>query len=414
MNIVLINHYAGSIYHGMEFRPYYLAKEWIKAGHDAVIVAASFSHLRQKNAEMDGADIKEEKIDGVRYIWIDTPKYSGNGFGRIKNMLTFIRKLYKYLPQITAEFKPDAVVASSTYPLDSYPARKFAKLHGAMFVFELHDLWPMSPQVLGNMSKYHPFIVIMQMAEDYWCRNADAVISLLPDADKHLLTRGMKREKYYVVPNGVDLAEWTEEAEPLPKEHGDLIESLKSRGKFTVGYIGGHGVSNGLDAMIELAERFKDDEGVHFILAGKGPEKGRLQETVKEKGLANVSFLPPVPKRAVPSLLRPMDALYCYSLRTPLNQYGMSLNKIFDYMMSGRPVLWAGEFSNDIVTESRCGFTVPPERQDLMELRLKELRSMSAESLAEMGERGRDYIMKNHTYPVLAERFTDALKGDKR
>ena len=33
MNILLINHYAGSPEMGMEFRPYYFAREWVKAGH---------------------------------------------------------------------------------------------------------------------------------------------------------------------------------------------------------------------------------------------------------------------------------------------------------------------------------------------------------------------------------------------
>ena len=38
MNILLINHYAGSPELGMEFRPYYMAKEWVKAGHQVLIV----------------------------------------------------------------------------------------------------------------------------------------------------------------------------------------------------------------------------------------------------------------------------------------------------------------------------------------------------------------------------------------
>lgn len=31
MNILLVNHYAGSVHHGMEYRPYYLAREWVRA-----------------------------------------------------------------------------------------------------------------------------------------------------------------------------------------------------------------------------------------------------------------------------------------------------------------------------------------------------------------------------------------------
>lgn len=40
MNILLVNQYAGSKYHGMEFRPYYLGLEWVKAGHKVTIVVA--------------------------------------------------------------------------------------------------------------------------------------------------------------------------------------------------------------------------------------------------------------------------------------------------------------------------------------------------------------------------------------
>lgn len=70
MNILYINHYAGSIYHGMEYRPYYLAREWVKAGHKVTIVASNLSHIRNKNiAIADDVDYLRENIDGIDYIW---------------------------------------------------------------------------------------------------------------------------------------------------------------------------------------------------------------------------------------------------------------------------------------------------------------------------------------------------------
>jgi hypothetical protein len=44
-NIWIINQYAGSILHGMEFRHYYFAKEFIKLGHKVTIISGSYSHL---------------------------------------------------------------------------------------------------------------------------------------------------------------------------------------------------------------------------------------------------------------------------------------------------------------------------------------------------------------------------------
>lgn len=124
MHIMLINHYAGSNIHGMEFRPYYLAREWVKSGHEVTIITASYSHLRHKNKQIDV--LEEEYVEGIRYLWLPTSAYQGNGIRRLKNMLQFVYQLYKNLSKL-ASLKPDAVIASSTYPLDSYPAYKLAK-----------------------------------------------------------------------------------------------------------------------------------------------------------------------------------------------------------------------------------------------------------------------------------------------
>lgn len=379
-------------------------------GHEVIIVAASFSHLRQKNPDVCG-DIQGEIIDGIRYIWIKTPAYHGNGIGRIRNMMCFIRKLYKYLPKITSDFKPDAVIAASTYPLDSYPARWIAKKHNAKFVFELHDLWPMSPQVLGHMSKWHPFILVMQKAEDYWCRNADVVISLLPDAYKHLVTRGMTMDKYHVVPNGVDVDEWKENSVALPPEHEAYINTLKQQNKFLVCYIGGHAISNGLDAIIDLAAEVSSETQIHFLFVGKGNEKERLIEKTLMLGLENVSFLPPVLKVCVPTLLQKMDVLICVTPDTPLYQYGMSMNKVFDYMMSSKPILWASSASNDIVSMAHCGFTVPSGDIAGLKSQLLTIYAMDAAKLLELGHNGKTYILAHYTYPKLAQKFIEALGG---
>ena len=67
MHILILNHYAGSPYYGMEYRPYYLAQEWIKLGHKITIVAANNSHIRRVNPEAKGK-FWEEDVDGIRYI----------------------------------------------------------------------------------------------------------------------------------------------------------------------------------------------------------------------------------------------------------------------------------------------------------------------------------------------------------
>ena len=137
--IFCINHYAGGPLWGMEYRPYYLAREWVRAGHLVTVVAASHSHVRARQPETGGAWTKQH-VDGINYVWCKTPSYQGNGVGRVINILTFLVHLRfwrRWLRQ-----KPDIVIASSTYPADIAAARCIAKFHRAKLIWEVHDLWP--------------------------------------------------------------------------------------------------------------------------------------------------------------------------------------------------------------------------------------------------------------------------------
>ena len=191
MNILLINHYAGSPKHGMEYRAYYLAREWVRMGHRVQIVASSESHIRAQQPQLSGLDRLNETINGIQYTWFETPTYSGNGIGRVRNIAAFIGHLYRAGKQLARSFKPDVVIASSTYPMDIWPAQRIACMARGSLVYEVHDLLPLSPMELGSMSKWHPFIMLVQAAEDYAYRNADVVVSMLPKVREYMESRGM-------------------------------------------------------------------------------------------------------------------------------------------------------------------------------------------------------------------------------
>jgi len=407
MNILLINHYAGSLSYGMEYRPYYLAKEWTKMGHRVTIVAASYSHLRGKNPDIK-REIQEEIIDGINYIWIKTPSYQGNGIKRAINMFSFVGKLLKNSMKLAGEIKPDIVIASSTYPLDIFPAYVISRLSKAKLVFEVHDLWPLTPIELGGMPKWHPFIVIMQVAEDFAYRKADKVVSILPKALDYMVTRGLDPEKFIHIPNGIDIEEWQSLNTPLPSQHQEAIEKLKREGKFLVCYAGSFGIANALDYFVESSVYLKDLP-VALILVGQGPEKEKLQRYVEGNNLDNVIFLPSVPKRVIPKLLSIMNILYKGSKKCSLYKYGISPVKLMDYMMAGKPIIHAVEAGNDLVLESGCGISIPPEDPIAIADAIRKLIEMSPIERDEMGKRGREYVINNHDYRVLAKRFLEAI-----
>jgi glycosyltransferase involved in cell wall biosynthesis len=410
MNILLINHYAGSVLHGMEFRPYYMARHWIEKGHRVTIVAASHAHLRTQSPKLEGVR-GEEEIDGVRYIWLKTPPYQGNGAKRVLNILAFVGRLQWLALQLAKELKPDVVIASSTYPLDMFPAARIAKHSGAKLIFEVHDLWPLSPIELGGISPWNPFMLLLQWAENYAYRKADRVVSMLPNAASHMIQHGMKAHKFAYVPNGVVVEEWTDKTQ-LPEEHLEILDRLKAKGDFLVGYAGAHGLANSLESFIKTTPLLQGMP-VKLVLIGQGPDKERLQALAEKLGFGNAVFLPPVQKQAIPSLLSRMDALYIGFKKTPLYRFGVSPNKLMDYMMAAKPIINALEAGNDPVVESGGGISIPPEDPIALAEAIRRVFAMSETQRQELGDHARRFVLQQHDYAVISQNFAKVMsKGN--
>lgn len=406
MNILLINHYAGSPRHGMEYRPYYLAREWVRLGHRVQIVAASWSHVRSVQPASPG----DETIDGIAYRWLPTPSYGGNGLGRVLNIWAFLKRLWRDAPDWAGEFRPDVVIASSTYPMDIWVARRIARLAGAKLVHEVHDLWPASPIELSGMSPRHPFILLCQKAENDACRDADVVVSMLPKVAEHLQSHGLDLRKLHIVPNGISPEEWQGAAAPLAPALAAHIAQQRSAGRQVVVYAGSHGEPNALDVLLDAAAALQA-EPFAFVLVGDGHEKARLAQRVQAEGeaLRQVRLFEPIPKAQIPALLAAADIAYIGWKRQPLYRFGIAPNKLMDYMMAGVPVLHSVEAGNDPVAEAGCGLTVAPESAQAVAQGLRRLAALSSGARRAMGERGRDFVLAHHAYPVLARRFLEAI-----
>lgn len=403
MRLLLVNHYAGSPRHGMEYRPYYLAREWVRAGHAVQIVGASFSHVRALQPEPG-----DETIDGIAYRWLRAPRYRGNGVGRVLNIAAFLARLQLQARQLAQGFRPDVVIASSTYPMDIWVARRIARLAGATLVHEIHDLWPASPIELSGMSPRHPFIRLCQRAEDDACRDADRVVSMLPRVAGHLAAHGLDLHKLHIVPNGIAPQEWQGEPAPLNEAIRTHVAQQKAQGRVVVTYAGSHGEPNALDVLLDAAKLLKE-EAFAFVLVGDGHEKARLAHRVAAERIGGVALFDPIPKAQVRALLAATDIAYIGWKRQPLYRFGIAPNKLMDYMMAGVPVLHSVEAGNDPVAEAGCGLTVAPEDAPVVAEGLRRLAALDERERRAMGERGRAFVLANHSYPLLAQRFIEAV-----
>ncbi|GGJ66666.1 glycosyltransferase WbuB [Odoribacter sp. AF21-41] len=407
MNILLINHYMGGLKYGMEYRPYYLAKEWVKMGHQVTLVGASFSHLRiQQPVVTTNKDFEEETVEGINYIWIKTPAYEST-FARIQNIFVFVCKLWKYSRKISEFVKPDLVVASSTYPLDIYPARKIAETAGAKLCYEVHDLWPLSPKLIGGYSSWHPFIIVMQLAENYAYKHVDKVISLLWNSEQHMREHGLAEGKFKCIPNGYCKEDWENLnlKEEIPQTHKLLFKQLEN--KIIVGFAGGFAASGSLDTLVKAAALLKEHDNLAFVLVGKGPEQEYLEKLVKERSLANTFFLPAVKKIQIPRIVAYFDVAFIGGIHSFLHKYGTSANKLTDYMLSAKPIIQAIDEPNSVIERVKCGICVEAENERLVADAILELTGMTREKREKMGEGGRKYALENLEWGILAKQFLD-------
>ncbi|MNX29123.1 putative glycosyl transferase [compost metagenome] len=248
----------------------------------------------------------------------------------------------------------------------------------------------------------------MQKAEnDAYCV-ADRVVSMLPKAEAHMREHGMAPEKFAYLPNGIDVQEWEASADPLPELHREVLERLRAQGRFIVGYAGSHGLANAMHHLIDAAPKLAG-QPVTLLLVGQGPEKDALQS--RAQGMDNVVFLPPLPKGAVPALLDATDALYLGWNRVPLYRFGISPNKLMDYMMAAKPIIHSVEAGNDPVAESACGLSVPPEDPEAIASAITRLMAIDPAERAAMGASGRAFVKAHHDYRVLAQRFLEVMEA---
>lgn len=383
MRIWIVNQYASTPQHSFGTRHYSLARQLSLRGHDVTIVASSFCHASRKQTRLSGKTTsKKETLDGVEYLWLKTPGYSRNGISRLFDMLVFCFRLLRGTA-FRNEPSPDVIIGSSPHLFGAFGAQRLAASKGCPFVLEIRDIWPLTLIELGNMSSWHPLVFLFGAIEKFLYRRADRIITLLPGAGSHVAERiGRQRDTTWIS-NGVDLG-----MIPSPPDapNGD---------KFTVMYAGSHGIANGLSSIVQAAKIVQDSDAgdtIQFRFVGSGGQKQQLISLATELELTNCSFEEAVQKSEVYDTLSEADAFVATLVRSPLYRHGISLNKLFDYMSVGRPIVFGVEAYNNPVEEAEAGISVEPENPQQIADAILKLVSLSVEERAEMGARGRRII----------------------
>ena len=401
----ILNHYAQVPSGPGGTRHYWLARHLIAHQWHALVVASSTEHNTGRLRIPLDSHRATEEIDGVPFLWLRAPAYRGNGIGRLRNMLTFAARASK-IGSYDGLARPDVVIGSSVHPFSGCAGLRLAKRFDVPFIFEIRDLWPETLIAFGRVKRNGIVAGVMRVIEKQLCRRASRIVTVLPRAEEYLRERvGVGRDAVSYIPNGIELS-------CRPPGNTYFRDDAD---KFSFMYLGAHGQANDLWTVLgalELLEQKVGPERFVFRFIGEGPQKHQLIEAARSMGLASVQFEPSIPSAKVHAVAAQADCFVLTARDCPeLYRYGVSMNKIFDYMAAGRPTVVALSAANNPVAEARAGLTVEPQNPEALAQGLLDVLNMSPVRRQKMGLRGREFVEDHHDYVTLAKSLAAVLDG---
>lgn len=361
--IWIINHYASDMYFQKGGRHYYFAKYLLRAGYSPTIFCANTIHNTDKVVDTEGKLYKEDLKYQFPFVFVKSSSYKGNGLSRINNMVSFyfnVKKVAKQYAQRNG--KPDIIYASSAHPLAVIAGIKLAKKFGVKCIGEVRDLWPLSiVEYSGKLTNKNLLIKLLYQGEKWMYKKVDKLIFTMQGGYDYITDKGwdkvIPKEKVFHINNGVDLETFN-----YNKEHYKIKdEDLSDNDIFKVVYTGTIRKVNNLGLLLDIAKNIKNEE-IRFLVWGDGNELPVLKKRLIDDNINNVVFKGRVDKKFVPYIVSNADLNFAHNTPTPLFKYGISFNKMFDYIASGRPILSDFPCSYNPAVVEKVGYNVESER----------------------------------------------------
>jgi glycosyltransferase involved in cell wall biosynthesis len=300
--------------------------------------------------------------------------------------------------------KPHLIIGVTVHPFAALAAYILAVLKRTPFIFEVRDLWPLTLIEFGRLSEHSPIAWAMSALEWFLCHRAAKIITTVPGGGEYFKERGVPRDKTVWIPNGLDLSRYSN----MKRYDGNV--SLP----FTVMYVGGHVYAFALDVILRAAQlnNGSGGSGVQFVFVGGGQEKPNLIRLSQDLGVDNVEFRDVVPKNDLYKVMEQADAfVLCMRDRPRLYKYGVSFNKLCDYLACGRPVIFAGSPFYNPIADARAGIVIPPENPRELAAAIRMLADLNPEERVRMGQNGQQYVKEHHDINILTEKLESVLKS---
>ena len=339
MKIWIFNNYNMLPSQGGLNRHYFFAQQLQKMGHEPVVFVGSHPHNTQFQMITGKEYFREEPSEKFPWVYVKTVNYEGSKLKQVFSMFQYYRNAKKAAFAMAKRYgAPDAILGSSAHPLAAVLAIRLGKRFKCKAVVEVRDLWPEAIVVYGIAGTKNPVVVALRKLEKWIYKKADAVIFTCEGGYDYIKEQQWEREipqsKIHYINNGVDLEAFEYNREHFPIEDPDLDNPER----FNVVYTGSIRRVNNLGLLLNVAKQVTDPK-VRFLIWGDGDERPMLQQRVQDEGISNVVFKGQVEKKYIPDIVSRANLNFARNTPSPMFRFGISFNKVFDYLAAGKPVL---------------------------------------------------------------------------
>lgn len=412
MNILLLNQYAlpsgspGITRHGD------LGRVLVKRGHQVTIIASSFDNFTRQSDSKAVNRLEKENHYGVDFIWLKTTAYQANDNKRIKSMLDYsIKAFFKGLK---LEKKPDIVIASSPHLLTGLTGLLLATFHKVPFVFEIRDMWPLVLVELGALTEKSISYKILLFIEKLIYKKADKIITIPAFAYKRLEDLGLNSQKCIPIPNGIlnDESQNIDGNISLPNSLVTIFKQCHE--KKIIMYTGSFGGAHDLHSIIHTAKYLKENlidiyNQISIIFIGSGRQEEEIKELALSNQVDNIYFHSPIEKKYIKASLAYADILLMPLANINVFKYGLSPNKLYDYLEASKAILISSPTPNTVVGQIKAGVECQAGQPKELAKAIQLLISLPEEERIAMGQRGKEYVREFHNWDKLGEKVETIL-----
>jgi colanic acid biosynthesis glycosyl transferase WcaI len=243
--------------------------------------------------------------------------------------------------------------------------------------------------------------------ETWLMRRFNVVSSISVQMMKRLFNKGIEPAKTRFFPNWVD----TDAIFPL-KENPTYYRELLGipMEDFVVLYSGNMGAKQGLEIIIEAADKLRHYRDIHFVICGNGSIKEKLMEDVKLRNLLQIKFMSLQPMEMLNTLLNTAD-VHALIQKQSISDLVMP-SKLTGMFASGKAIIATAAEKTAVfsaIKQSNAGRIVRPEDPEHLAKTLLEMSRNKAASKS-FGRRARVYALEHLSIEAIMDTFENSFK----